>query len=593
MGQACVPDRGACLSILLPSDVWLPIPNLSEERFASVYTVGKQLAPKVCQVKHKVTSVVYVAYRLGKELHPLRDGEEISKRIKALQSFDHPSFCRLMEAFDAGRFTLLVFSQLDGKKLLESISKSQHVSEKQVAGYILQILRALHQGALAGLHHGAICPKNFFLNSKGQISITDLGLAGFVKALPVMSCHSTEAMEHFAPEVIAAWNESQKLADRLKPKASRLVLRGRKDTDDEPELTPEEKAEVVAKFTRETITPAADVWAIGTILHQLLTGSAPFRGKDLKELAETIEKKEYKIKSSQQISPQAKSLLHKMLKKDPSERPGLPELLSDPWFGDEGGEGAASGTPLDSEIIQQLGSIHAETHFKKMMMRIISSKVPGRKIKELTKAFKALDSDGDGQLTMAEFKAGISKSGLFRGQDITDVEQAFKEIDFNHSGGISVDEFLAATIDSQQEVVEAVLWDAFKAVDEDHDGRLDLKELERVVKSLDTSLGAEHVEMMMHLLEHEVDGPLTFQEFKDLIFREGGRSADVKELQSEVNAGGLPMCARVRRKCRQVIDARPCRSVDKPVENVNAETKKQESPAHKAKSKAKCKAKHK
>lgn len=220
-----------------------------------------------------------------------------------------------------------------------------------------------------------------------------------------------------------------------------------------------------------------------------------------------------------------------------------------------------------------------------MMMRIICSKVPGRKIKDLTKAFKALDANGDGQLTLAEFKAGISKSGVFMGQDITDLETAFNEIDVNHSGGISVDEFLAATIDSQQEVVEGVLWDAFRAVDEDNDGRLDYKELERVVRSLDTSLGAEHVEMMMHLLENEIDGPLSFQEFKELIFREGGRSADVKELQSEVNAGGLPMCARVRRKCRQVIDARPCRSVSKI--DVNAATPKQESARHKAKSKAK------
>jgi calcium-dependent protein kinase len=591
MGQACAPERGVCASILLPRGATLPIPNLSEERFANVYTVGKQLAPKVCQVKHKVTSVVYVAYRLGKELHPLRDGEEISKRIKVLQSFDHPNFCQLREAFDAGRFTVLVFTQLDGKKLLESISKSSHMSEKQVAAYILQILRALNQGASAGLHHGAICPKNFFLNSKGQLSITDLGLAGFVKALPVMTCHSVEVMEHLAPEVVAQYNEYQKLADRLKPPASRFALRGRKETA-EPEFTPEEKAEIVAKFTRETITPAADVWAVGTILHQLLTGQVPFKGKDLKELAEQIVQKDYKIVKNSQISSHAKSLLMKMMKKDPSERPVLHELLADPWFGDEG-EGAAPATPLDAEIVQQLGSIHAETHFKKMMMRIISSKVPGRKIKELTKAFKALDSDGDGQLTMEEFKTGIVSSGLF-GKDSMDVIAAFNEIDVNHSGSISVDEFLAATIDSQQEVVEGVLFDAFKAVDEDHDGRLCLEELERVVKSLDTSLGNDHVEMMMHLLENEVDGPVTFQEFKELIFREGGRSADVKELQSEVKTGGLPACARMRRKCRQVIDARPCRTVEKPaVEDVNVEMKKQVSPTHKAKSKAKSKARPK
>eukprot|EP00931_Biecheleriopsis_adriatica_P065502 TRINITY_DN40021_c0_g1_i1.p1 TRINITY_DN40021_c0_g1~~TRINITY_DN40021_c0_g1_i1.p1 ORF type:complete len:577 (+),score=180.90 TRINITY_DN40021_c0_g1_i1:118-1848(+) len=574
MGQAC--------DVLIHQGNF-KIPGLSEDRFDKKFEQGKQLAPKVCQAKNRVTSIVCVAYRLSKENCPCKDGEKLSQHIKTLLSFDHPHGCRLLEAFDAGRSAVLVYTSIDGKKLMESLGRDRHLTEKKVATLMAGVVKALHAGASKGIVHGALCPKNFFLithDKQQKLVITDMGLAGNLKPMPITNCNSSDVMAHLPPEAVKRWVETQKF---FGASAGRSYLKStRKTLFEADSVSEKDKADLMADLLQTTITTAADVWSLGTILAALLTGEQAFRGKDLPTLCANIEKKDVVFPQRAKASDAAKELIKKMLNKDPKQRPTLDDLINDPWFQEEGG--TASTEAIDEKLVEQLGSIHAETHFKKVMMRIISSKVPGRKIKDLQAAFEALDSDGDGQITLKEFKEGIQKSELFGGME--DVESAFSEIDYNHSGSISVKEFLAATIDSQEEVVESVLWDAFRAVDVDGDNKLDLQELERVVKSLDSALGGDHVEMMMHLLEHEVTGPISFNEFKELIFNEGGRTTDVVELKQD----GLPFCAKARRQVRQVIDARPCRQVEKAEEEVPDKDAKSKG---KAKGKTKAKAKPK
>mmetsp|Transcript_1125 Transcript_1125/g.2285 ORF Transcript_1125/g.2285 Transcript_1125/m.2285 type:complete len:594 (-) Transcript_1125:195-1976(-) len=592
MGQACSLEKGPC-SVFLPAGTRLEIPDLSEETFNSRYVAGKQLAPKVCQVKNKVDGKVHVAYRLGKELHPCRDGELLSKHIKSLKSFDHPSSCKLLEAFDAGRITMLVYSQLDGKKILETLSKKKNLSEIQVRDHLLQLVRGIQAGLERGFHHGAICPKNIFVNSSAKTIFTDLGLAGHLKPMPVMSCTSTDTMEYMPPEALAVWPEAQKYLAAKKPTALRGLLQQKLNSGSQAnaKLTEEEEAELTDKFYRTTINEKSDVYSVGAVMHALLVGSPPFKGKDLKSLSVAISEGKLEIPKKAKLSAVCTELLNRMLHKDPSKRPTLAELLKDPWFGAEEENGGASSMILDEALALQLGTLHAETHFKKFMMRLVSSKVPSRKIKDLKAAFKTLDANKDGQVSLEEFKAGIGKTGLLDEGSLVDAQSAFSEIDYNHSGGISVEEFLAATIDSQQEVLEAAMWDAFKAVDTDGDGRLDHDELERVVHNMDQALGQEHIEMMMHLLEHEVDGPMSFNEFKDLLFQEGGRHDSVVGLQGEMKSEGMPICAKMRRKARQVIDARPCRSVEKKAQGAQQIQAKLESqPDSKPKPKAKRKA---
>jgi len=63
-----------------------------------------------------------------------------------------------------------------------------------------------------------------------------------------------------------------------------------------------------------------DYWAMGILLHELLTGSPPFTGNNNRIISDKIIKT--KLKLPYYLSPDAKDLLTKLLKKVPSARLG-------------------------------------------------------------------------------------------------------------------------------------------------------------------------------------------------------------------------------------------------------------------------------
>ena len=73
-----------------------------------------------------------------------------------------------------------------------------------------------------------------------------------------------------------------------------------------------------------------DVWNLGVLLFELLTGSPPFEGGSQNELFSNI--LELKIKWPKGFSGIAKDLISKLLKIDPKQRLPIENITSHPWF---------------------------------------------------------------------------------------------------------------------------------------------------------------------------------------------------------------------------------------------------------------------
>jgi serine/threonine protein kinase len=73
-----------------------------------------------------------------------------------------------------------------------------------------------------------------------------------------------------------------------------------------------------------------DIWNIGVLLFELLTGTPPFEGANQNELFDNI--LNFRIKWPKGFSGVAKDLVSKLLKTTPSERLSLEEVTNHPWF---------------------------------------------------------------------------------------------------------------------------------------------------------------------------------------------------------------------------------------------------------------------
>ena len=72
----------------------------------------------------------------------------------------------------------------------------------------------------------------------------------------------------------------------------------------------------------------ADIWSLGTLCFELLTGSPPFLGYDCDELLNNVEKGKYKIPKHLQLSEEAISFLNGMLQMDPKKRLNIEQINS-------------------------------------------------------------------------------------------------------------------------------------------------------------------------------------------------------------------------------------------------------------------------
>lgn len=494
MGSKCSIGREEKASGSLASHGTLSVVSgLNETKFEQEYTEGRQISTKVFEVRNKITMRVDVAYKLPKNAMPCKSAFAVADRIGTLQCLEHPNICRLMEAFDDRSHINLIYEKVNGELLLNHIGQSKHLSERKVGSIAWQLVRALCVGATSEkpVLHGALTPRNIMMEKHGEIIVTDLGIIDVVKPDPVHKVIGEDFI-YVAPEVLEPWLTKQKTVD---------APAGLLPTD---------------PCARKTA--ACDVWSLGVILFQLLTGKPPFSGKDLKQIAEKVVKGDPHVeKRLTKVSDKGRSIVAKMLRKDPKERPTWEELLEHPWFS---GHKDNCNEPMETHVIENLTSTHQETHFKRLVMRMVSEKLPRRQVHKLQQEFAKLDLNGDGMITIEELKGAVLSNPAFadKGQAL---EAAFKEIDCDNSGKMSVAEFVAATLDTQDFLVHQALWDAFKAIDANHDGKLSKQELHRVVHEMGNRLGSEHVDELSRLVQREVKDGLTFDDFCALMQEEG------------------------------------------------------------------------
>jgi serine/threonine-protein kinase len=166
---------------------------------------------------------------------------------------------------------------LEGESLAARIARSGPLAPAEAAGIAAAVADALHAAHRAGVVHRDVKPGNVFLTAGGDVKVLDFGIAA------------------------AAWEGS---------------LTGGELIGTAAYLAPERA------LGREA-TPAADVYALGVVLYEMLSGRPPFSGEDGLALASAhIHARPVPLRQAAPWVPAPlAAACERALAKDPAERP--------------------------------------------------------------------------------------------------------------------------------------------------------------------------------------------------------------------------------------------------------------------------------
>jgi calcium-dependent protein kinase len=269
----------------------------------------------------------------------------------------------------------------------------------------------------------------------------------------------------------------------------------------------------------------ADIWSVGVMAFQLLSGTKPFWGATRREVARAVVRSEYNFDDPAwaDVSEDAKMFVEFLLTVEPEQRPSSGQALQYPWLRGSSTVCLSKKSSLSSrshnsdpelddsqcEILDNLPRYGESTDFRKIALHVVARHSDSRDLDELRSMFRKLDTNNDGYITYDEFSQCLKATERFRAEEI---ESLFKNFDRHNSNRISYLDFLAATIETQGRIDEENLVKAFEELDSDNSGYISKEDLQRSL-----GLRARIIEKMIHECDRDGDGKISFLDFKQAI----------------------------------------------------------------------------
>lgn len=167
----------------------------------------------------------------------------VYREARAAAKLNHPNIVVVYDVEDEPTFSYIVMEHIEGMDLRELLLKETKISPERTINILIQVCKALQFSHGAGIIHRDIKPSNILIVKKDKVKVTDFGIAKVSNHLTLTQTGRVVGTpSYMAPEQI-------------------------------------EGADVDGR---------ADIFSLGVVLYELLTGQRPFVGESLAALAYKI-----------------------------------------------------------------------------------------------------------------------------------------------------------------------------------------------------------------------------------------------------------------------------------------------------------------
>jgi len=205
--------------------------------------------------------------------------DRFRREATAASRMSHHNIVNLLDIGDNPASPYLVFEFVDGKTLKDIITEHGQLPQGTSVQIAIRILSALRHAHEAGVIHRDIKPQNILVDKQGYIKVSDFGIARMV------GTHTADVDEkqgvmgsvhYFSPE----------------------QARG------------------------ETATFASDLYSVGCVLYEMLTGRVPFEGETQVSVAmQHVQATAQPVRElASDVSPSIEAVIKKAMEKDPANR---------------------------------------------------------------------------------------------------------------------------------------------------------------------------------------------------------------------------------------------------------------------------------
>ena len=263
-----------------------PEPKISD--FILLKELGVGSFGRVLLVQHKITQAKYAIKAIDKRNKMnIQEKPYFRREIEIMYRVHHPNVVKLFGHFEDNTYCYFIMEYISGGNIYSLVPKHgiRTTSIRNIVSIMKDVICAtyfLHHMTPPIIHRD-IKPENVVLTQNMVAKLTDFGWSNYMQG-DMKRTTVCGTPVYLAPEIINNRGHDEKV----------------------------------------------DIWCIGVLLFELMTGFAPFQGNDVQTIKYNISR--LKISWPRNMDRDAGDLISKILRYYPEERITLEEMLLHPFF---------------------------------------------------------------------------------------------------------------------------------------------------------------------------------------------------------------------------------------------------------------------